>query len=275
MQGTDLKKIEASISTSRLNTYVQLTNSNEDRAKLIYAYQWNKHVSSSIYPIIQCLEVSLRNAIHNAATKYHKTSSWFDFITREAGHDLFINDMKKNPLKNGQYYRKGVSKGSKKGLKTWTSYHENMLKNSKNKLSKEGKSQSADRIVAELTFGFWVDIFTKPYHNIKNERLWPNLEADVFPNLSPSERNHSKIYGKLKEIKNLRNRLSHHEPVWKNKNVVCTDTAIQYLNSVVEDMLNIIKGISVERYQLLNESGRVDYFKEVCSKIKVDEYLSK
>ncbi|MFP3733081.1 hypothetical protein SB690_20185, partial [Bacillus sp. SIMBA_006] len=87
-----------------------------------------------------------------------------------------------------------VSKGSRKGFKPWTSYHENMVKKSKNKLYKEKKNQSADRIIAELMFGFWVDIFTKPYHNINNERLWPNLEADVFPNLSPSERDHSEIY---------------------------------------------------------------------------------
>ncbi|MFP3835782.1 hypothetical protein, partial [Chryseobacterium sp. SIMBA_028] len=86
---------------------------------------------------------------------------------------------------------------------------------------------------------------------------------------------HSEIYKKLKEIKNLRNRLSHHEPVWKTKSVVCPDTAIQYLNSVVGDMLDIIQGISIERYQRLDESGHIDYFKEVCNKEKIDEYLSK
>ncbi|MFP3508008.1 hypothetical protein, partial [Burkholderia sp. SIMBA_062] len=64
--------------------------------------------------------------------------------------------MKKHPHKREEYYRKGVSKGSRKGFKPWTSYHENMVKKSKNKLYKEKKNQSADRIIAELMFGFWV-----------------------------------------------------------------------------------------------------------------------
>lgn len=274
MQELDFLDLEANISQPRLRTYTQLAGST-DTVKLIGAYQWNKRVASALYPILQCLEVTLRNAVHTNATQHFNTPDWFDKITKLAGNDMFLADMKKNPYKQNKFYRNGVSTGSRKGLKIWTSYHENMLKQAKDKLTRSGKKSTADSVVAELMLGFWVGIFESNYNDIQTkDRLWPHLEGIVFPNLKPSDRVHSKIHAKLEPIQKLRNRLSHHEPVWKHPSVNGPSMAISHLNNIVDDMISLINGISTHRKELLFRSGKISYFKGICSDETLNYYLS-
>lgn len=275
MQAQELSDIEASISASRLRSYALLTGNPRDKAQLIGAYQWNKRVSSALYPILQCLEVSLRNAIHEAATAHFGTPDWFDPVTKRAGDDFFAADMKRNPHKQGRYYRNGVSRGSKKGYRIWHSHHENMLADARKKLARARKGALADSIIAELTFGFWVGLFVKQYSDLKTtDRLWPHLEKKVFPHLAPADRRHSNIQRKLDAIKSLRNRLSHHEPVWKMGNVSGPADAISDLTRIVEDILFLIEGMSPSRYKLLVQSGKVAYFRGVCCEETLNHYLS-
>lgn len=273
MQGLDLNNIEAHISTPRLKTYTTLTGSS-DKTALIGAYQWNKHVASSIYPILQCLEVSLRNAVHMAAKSHFGNNDWFDPVTKIAGHKFYQADMKKNPNKNGQYYRNGFSNGQKGTLKIWTSHHENMIKTARDQLARDKKKVTADAVIGELMMGFWVGIFTANYSDIHSTNLlWPHLLKDVFPNLNSSQQVASKIHKKLDTIKDLRNRLSHHEPVWKHKSVTNSTDAINYLNNVVDDAISLIYGISKDRKKLLYQSGKISYFKSVCRINTLDYYL--
>lgn len=275
MQGIDLNNIEAHISTPRLKTYTTLTGSSSDKTALIGAYQWNKHVASSIYPILQCLEVSLRNAVHMAATSHFGNNDWFDPVMKIAGHKFYQADMTKNSHKNGQYYRNGFSKGPKGSLKIWTSHHENMIKTARDQLQRDRKKVTADAVIGELMMGFWVGIFTAHYNDINSKNLlWPHLLKEVFPNLNSSQQIASQIHIKLDAIKDLRNRLSHHEPVWKHKYVANSTDAINYLNRVVDDAISLIYGISKDRKKLLYESGRISYFKSVCQKDTLDYYLN-
>lgn len=273
MQDINFTEIEEIISRPRLRTYEGLINSS-DSTQLIGAYQWNKHVASAIYPILQCLEVSLRNAIHNAATGYFKTPDWFDHITKLVGNDMFLSDMKKNSWKKGKFYRNGISSGSRKGLKIWISHHENMLSQAKQKLQRSGKHFTSDAVIAELMFGFWVGVFESNYKDIRSKnKLWPHLEGVVFPNLAPADRISSAIHSKLLPVKDIRNRLSHHEPIWKHNSVTDSLSAINYLELIVNDMIYLINGISVHRKELLYRTGKINYFKGICSQTTLDYYL--
>jgi Abi-like protein len=274
LQGRNLQDIEAHISKPRLHTYIQLTGS-PDTATLIGAYQWNKRVASAIYPILQCLEVSLRNAIQMAATRHFATPDWYDQVTKIAGHSLFNADMRKNPYKLQKFYRNHHSVGARKGLKIWTSHHENMINTAKEKLVDRGITPTADAVIAELMFGFWVGMFTSSYSDIHSKKLlWPHLMPKVFPNLASSERTATKIHIKLKALQYLRNRLSHHEPVWKHPTVNSASKALTYLNEVVDDAVTLINGMSKDRKNLLYMSGKISYFKGICSQETLDYYLA-
>lgn len=274
MQGIDTTDIELHISSPRLRTYSQLTGT-PNIEKLIGAYQWNKRVASALYPILQCLEISLRNAIHTAATRHFGTPDWYDPVTNLAGNDKFSAYIRKNPGKTGHFYRRGVSTGKRNNRKKWVSNHENMIQQAKDKLIKSSKPATADAVVAELMFGFWVGLFESHYNDIhSHNRLWPHLEGTIFPNLKPGDRVHSQIHSKLEPIKKLRNRLSHHEPVWKHSTVSNASTAIQYLNSIADNIINLINGISTHRKELLLQSGKISYFKGICSADALNYYLS-
>lgn len=274
MQGIDTTDIELHISSPRLRTYSQLTGTSNIE-KLIGAYQWNKRVASALYPILQCLEISLRNAIHTAATRHFGTPDWYDPVTNLVGIDKFSAYIRRNPQQTNQFYRRGVSTDRRNNRKRWVSNHENMLQQAKDKLIRSNQQATADAVIAELMFGFWVGLFESHYNDIHSQnRLWPHLESTVFPNLKPADRVHSQIHSKLEPIKKLRNRLSHHEPVWKHRTVSNASTAIQYLSSIADDIINLINGISTHRKELLFQSGKISYFKGICSEDFLNYYVS-
>ena len=266
--------IEAYISKARLKSYIALTD-NATLGECIGAYVWNKRVGAALFPLLQCLEVTLRNGIHNAASAHFNNSAWFEPLTKLAGHDYFNSFMIQYPHLSNDFYRKSVSTGSRKNKKIWTSRHESMLKQAKEKLNSGHKPQHADAIVAELMFGFWVGMFEKNYHDLKtSDRLWPNLEPMVFPNLLPSERRHGSVHKKLLPIKELRNRVAHHEPIWKHVSVGNGVAAIKMLTAIIDDIVFLINGISRERAEMLHESGIEGMARAICRKDSLDFYLT-
>jgi len=86
-------------------------------------------------------------------------------------------------------------------------------------LSRAGTKQpTPDQIVAQLAFGFWTTILSKPYHHT----LWtPDntaLVKAVFPYLPPTPNNRNAIHQRYNDLRLLRNRVMHHEPIWKGIN---------------------------------------------------------
>jgi abortive infection bacteriophage resistance protein len=74
---------------------------------------------------------------------------------------------------------------------------------------------SHDDILARITFGFWCSFFHRKYDPI----LWHRKDAiiTIFPNLQRINRKRSYIEHKVLEIKYVRNRIAHHEPIWNDK----------------------------------------------------------
>ena len=77
MQANFSDQLRRAISHERLDAYRQRGSSNDD-AELFAHYAWNMALSESLYTPLQCLEVSLRNGLHDTATTYFKTDTWFD-----------------------------------------------------------------------------------------------------------------------------------------------------------------------------------------------------
>ncbi|WP_312457670.1 Abi family protein [Pseudescherichia sp.] len=274
LQAQVLTELAQLISEPRMKSYKVLT-SGDSMAANLGAYLWNKQASAALYPLMQCLEVTLRNAVHNAASNYFETPDWFDRVTKSAGDDMFIAYMKKYPDKRDRFYRNGVSTGQRKGKKIWTSHHENMIATAKEKLKNCGKRQAADAVIAELTFGFWSGIFENNYNDIRSaSRLWPHLEPTVFPNLKPADRKASTVLYQLKSIKDLRNRMAHYEPIWKHSSVNNASSALSYLNNSIDQIVALIRGISHERANLLQVSGIESFARNLCQEELLESYIS-
>lgn len=89
-----------------------------------------------------------------------------------------------------------------------------------NKLKRKHNVPSTGALIAELTFGFWVNLCKKSYKN----SLWD--KQDFFNNVfqdfdnyfsSPTLDKTKVMFPVLKEILRLRNRIFHHEIIINNK----------------------------------------------------------
>lgn len=79
-------------------------------------------------------------------------------------------------------------------------------------LEKRKESISKHKIIAELSFGFWVNLFKKPYE----KKLRINDLKKIFPNFPPKNIkivNRDSLYKELNHLRNFRNRVFHHERV--------------------------------------------------------------
>lgn len=216
------------LSVHRLRSY-SLLCAQDSEAQLIGAYHWNLMICSDLYPFIHSAEIALRNALHQALSEKFNTEYWFDEIT--------------------------------------LSYEASqMLHKARQQLIKYNKKIESPDIVASLTFGFWLTLLQNKLHaNQQNsEKLWPQLIPIVFPHFARSESERKFISARFKEIKNLRNRLFHHEPIWKFDVNATVEKNIGLLRNKFEDIVKAIGWISKEKKFYLREFGFVERFKKNC-----------
>lgn len=151
---------------------------------LIERYIYNLKLSEAFYPALSLLEITLRNKICNAIEK---------LICK----DWLINELKiQNILENKEYQK---------------------LLDSANKIKKAGKTITNDRLVSEMTLGFWIHLCTKSY----KPKLWDKkgFFELVFPNYTNNGqlRKIAPIQNNLLAILRLRNRIFHHEIIINGK----------------------------------------------------------
>ena len=227
------------LSIDRLKSY-EILCPNSVQSDVIGAYHWNLLICQTLYPFIHSVEVALRNSIHKAATEKFKTEFWFDIV---------------------------VTDGKSRSI----------LEDTKNNLSRRFDNVSASDIVAALTFGFWTALIKqKTYADFRNpNRLWPDLFPSVFPYFPRGENERRHVSDRFEEIKLIRNRLFHHEPIWKFKNANTSQKCIIELRTKFNDIFKAIGWISKYKKNYLREFGFVRLFKDNCTLEVLDSYKTK
>jgi hypothetical protein len=247
-----INALESTISKSRLNAYRQYFNCNND-VEAISAYLWNKGIAAAFYPLVQAAEITLRNAIHSAATtKFSGNAEWFL--------------MKRFPPSN-----------ELKSLYT----------NSKTGQAKTPKP-STDQVVSSLTFGFWTGALNTHYDDpVYNRLLWPASIPLAFPNANGTNATRKELFQRFKFIKDFRNRVGHYEPLWKIRdNVDGSGRIIKHgptnpqqsilrLFEYADLISEAIYWMSEERYRFIINTGVVSHIKSVCSLESLECYQNK
>jgi hypothetical protein len=169
-------ELRRAVSAPRHDEYRPLGGSDLDMA---VNYFWNVALSEALYPELAALEVCLRNGIHNALATAYASDLWF--------------------------YEPGLLEPRQ--LREFANARLNLFR-------AHGNQPSADRLVAELTFGFWITLLSRNYHRT----VWnPNHAAllrSVFPHLSGPRFQRQHIHERFNKLRLLRNRVFHHEPIW-------------------------------------------------------------
>lgn len=84
------------------------------------------------------------------------------------------------------------------------------IRETKNRVSQRKSNYSPSDIVADLSMGFWVSLISGK-HNYHNT-LWIPLLHKAFPNANTTRR---PIHFKINQLLLLRNRIAHHENIFK------------------------------------------------------------
>ena len=143
-------------------------------------YLENLVFSKKAYIPLSILEISLKNSIN-------------DLLTDKLGENWLEN---KDFLTNDSLRK---------------------IEEAKKILYKRAEPISKSKIIAELSFGFWVNLFKKPYE----KKLRTKDIQKIFTNLPPKKEkmiNREVIYKELNHIRNFRNRVFHYEKVINKDN---------------------------------------------------------
>ncbi len=195
-----MDKYNYSLNEERLKRYK--TSDNNTKEDVLNKYLLNIRLSKELYSVIALTEVTLRNHLNNAISSNIK-EKW-----------LLDENFVKNFLKDKELarYLEVYKDFKKKGNLT------------------EG------RLIAELSLGFWVNLFNKKY----KVSLWHKKEVfeTVFPNFDLRVHNRiSFIYPKLKELQYIRNRISHQEAIFDHP---------KGLNNCYKEILLLLNWLSPE-----------------------------
>ncbi len=185
-----------------------ISHSGDDFEKALKLYEQDMRISAGFYPVIACFEICLRNKIHEVMQKEHG----FDWLIKPD-----------NPLKEA-----GKDK-VKQACERLTEHKIDIT-----------LPENMGKIVAGLSLGFWVVLLSAEYE----ESLWRPTIRLAFPNytglLRPLRR---RIY----KIRNLRNRIAHHEPIIFSDDIEDQRAEIiQTIGWMCADTKDWVAGMAVE-----------------------------
>ena len=170
--------IKATLSTPRIETYEAATPDDPTLSSALALYAWNAQVSAALLAPLHICEVSIRNAISEAIVAAHGPQwPW------SAG---FVRSLP-NPLV-------GYSARS------------DLLSSRVNK--------TTGQVIADLKFVFWQTMFTSRF----DARLWTHHLRQALPYADAKKttaQTRALVYSELEQIRKLRNRIAHHEPIFQ------------------------------------------------------------
>ena len=186
-----IASVRSLISADRFCCY--LTAAKGDERIAIHRYEHNTALSESLYGVLQGFEVALRNSMHDTLIREMDSLEWYE--------------------------RVGLDASELESIET-----------ARRKVTTKGKTATSSRIVAGLTFGFWVSLTARRY----DAPLWiPHLRK-AFPRKNLGRRT---AFERLSRIRLLRNSVAHHECILQRDLAqdyrdiieattwICTDTA--------------------------------------------------
>lgn len=167
-----LQSIYLCISLQRINKY-QIAG-----IEKLDLYKWNISLSESLYPLLQTIEVALRNRLHTVIADLFNDQNWI------------LNKNKEILNRLDEHWIKKIEIGI-------------------NALRKKQKLDEG-HLIAELSFGFWTALLSGTFEY--KQLLWPKLKTKAFPNATGLSIDH--IRKCFDQIRSLRNRVFHYGSIW-------------------------------------------------------------
>jgi hypothetical protein len=158
--------ITEALSAPRFTPYLVAVGG--DSAAAMRLYWWNVEVSEAFFVSLHWVETAFRNALHDRLRRYFGTEHWWDVA----------------PLHHDGRAKVVAARQTSRMIAKHPG--------------------SADPVVAELSFGFWVSLLGSRYHRT----IWVPALAAAFPGLARKA-----VHTDYRHVLVLRNRIMHHEPI--------------------------------------------------------------
>jgi len=188
------------ITEDRLSKYLVATGFKRDKALALYG--WNISISEAFYPLLSAVEVCLRNLVSKRIIEIYGVEWWLD-----------------------DDFREQIGRGTR------------VVKIAHNKLKKTGAVTSS-RMVAELSFGFWVKMLLERHEEV----FWADFPRH-FPSL-PEGITYSEFYERCDQVCDFRNRIFHHEPIVNMDVMAEASSLIELIKWLSPDKANWIRPYS-------------------------------
>jgi len=190
----------AAISHQRLSNYRRFFGSSNDE-ETIGLYRWNEEVGSSLFKLFGLLEVVLRNQFHSAL------SSAYGVVGSAGSKDWYVH-LQLSSLSATKINEQICSRRrGPAGRIQWIA---------------KIPVPRPDDVISNLTFGFWQHLLDVTHDASGGRVSWGNLIPLIVPGHRQKLPAHwrqqvyqDELFGRIDLCKELRNRIAHHEPIWK------------------------------------------------------------
>ncbi|WNC95574.1 Abi family protein (plasmid) [Paraburkholderia sp. FT54] len=252
------------LSQPRLDSYRSFFRMQKEVAptdeELIGAYFWGQAIASALQPLVSTYEVVLRNAIHERASMLSsgQTSTshpWYDhtrtdsLLTKGKSREKVIELLYQPSNGAGMPMRRAVQ-------------------------------PLPDQVVASLSFGFW-PAFLNDLPPIQRSQIL----AEVFPHYPKGSRKHwsfpdnvNQLIQVLKDIQDLRNRIAHHEPIWKPHRLTRTErhwwNSVQSIQNKHREIVDVLGWCCTDSAVLYKAGFGRRMFNELCTTHAVKKFMA-
>lgn len=192
-----------------------LRQTHGDLRKTLCLYLWNIALCESLYPLLNLTETTLRNKLDASLAEMFGQRDWFNLGWLDARDASKINEARR-------------------------------------KIAGSNRLATPGRMVAELTFGFWTSLLDVRYERTKI--LWPHLAPKVFACAPRKLRTRKAQSRYASAIRDLRNRVFHHEPIWHCLHLPATvNNSKTWLSWLSPEAASLAK--QLDRFHELMEAG--------------------
>lgn len=198
MKADFYSEIEKAITSLRINTYKE---NKEESGIVLSRYLYNIEICRALYTPLHFFEICLRNSIDKTLSSFCNNQEWFSII----------------PLSDS-----GISK----------------IDEAKKRISDNGKALTHERIVSELSLGFWTAFFSKKY---ATSAFQSKIIKQTFKYCPKSQKSSSNLQSIMEQIRNVRNRVYHYERI-------CHWNDLEDKHTII---LNCIKWMNPSVYELV------------------------
>ena len=192
------QKILPSLSADRFEPYLKAVGYDQSRAFKLY--MWNLHLSSAFYPLLASIEVALRNRIILCLKEAFGDQWWdsaqFQSLLGKRGKGILLRAVKE--------------------------------------VVKSDRALTDGRITAELSFGFWTNMFLPKYEAHLLQCFC--AETPLAEAISREQ-----ILDRCNKIRVLRNRISHHETLIGRNITLDYSETLELLRWICPDTADWIK----------------------------------